>query len=224
MDKRLAFLVLGFLILFSSCGVEEKKVSPELKTLVQKIEKGEASISEIEKAMFLQVSEEGGDPKWVVDTYEKNKDIFITNAMARIYYATALCQLAGNAKKEEEQVFWVRKGIMEFEMLIEDFPNEHRVALWRAITYSHFPKILGATNYVVDDVEHINELRKRGIRFAPEEVALLTKAYLNVAKIYRSVEFLNMAKKQFDKDKSYLPQDIVEELSNKIRRLEEEIK
>jgi len=192
--------------------------------MMEKIEKGDASLSEIERAMCLNVSEEGGNPKWVVEVYEKNKDSFITNAMARIYYATALCQLAGSAKKEEEQVFWVRKGIMEFEMIIEDFPNEHKVALWRAITYSHFPPVLGATNYVIDDVEHINELRAKGVKFAPEEIALLTKSYLNIAKVYKSPEFLNMAKKQFDKDKTYLKESIITELSNQIAKVEEEIK
>jgi len=220
----LNLIILGLVVLVVSCGVEEKKVSPELKGLMVKIEKGEASLSEIERAMFLNVSEEGGNPKWVVEVYEKNKDSFITNAMARIYYATALCQLAGSAKKEEEQVFWVRKGIMEFEMIIEDFPNEHRAVLWRAITYSHFPPVLGATNYVIDDVEHINDLRAKGVKFAPEEIALLTKSYLNIAKIYKSPEFLNMAKKQFDKDKPYLKESIITELSNQIAKVEEEIK
>ena len=221
---RFNLIILGLVVLVVSCGVEEKKVSPELKGLMVKIEKGEASLSEIERAMFLNVSEEGGNPKWVVEVYEKNKDSFVTNAMARIYYATALCQLAGSAKKEEEQVFWVRKGIMEFEMIIEDFPNEHRAVLWRAITYSHFPPVLGATNYVIDDVEHINELRAKGVKFAPEEIALLTKSYLNIAKIYKSPEFLNMAKKQFDKDKPYLKESIITELSNQIAKVEEEIK
>ena len=92
--------------------------------------------------MFLDILDLN-NPMAVIQRFEGAKGALDGRVMARIYYATAQCKIAGASKSASEQLRWVRKGIDGFERLLRDYPDVGRVYLWQAITYSNFPSILG---------------------------------------------------------------------------------
>ena len=154
------------------------------------------NIPVIEKLMMLELLEQDR-PQEVIRLYEVHRGILTEQVMAGIYYATALCKMAGIQKKPAEQLAYVRKGMHEFEVLTERWPNEGRVFLWMAITYSNFPELLGADTMVIETIQAITEKIAAGQwQFEKEELRQLVYAYINLAREYTNRAYSEAARTQ----------------------------
>ena len=85
-----------------------------------------------------------------IDRFGKHEDTLADDLMARIYLAVAQSKMAGESKKIEDQLSWLRKGMSSFESLREDFPDDENVYVYQASTYASFPAVVGAKAEVLD--------------------------------------------------------------------------
>ncbi len=187
MKKTILFLVGLSSLMFLSCA--EKLLSPELKALMVKHESGDLGVDDWNRILFLQYLERA-DMLWVVTNYEAQKNLLSNQPMASIYYATALCSLGGRTDKIEEKLQFVRKGIGEFDRIATEFPQEIQLNLWRSITYSNFPDILGVNTQVEEDVRQVESFLNGGGMLEPAEKSLLLESYLNLAENYKNPLYL----------------------------------
>ena len=187
MKKTILFLVGLSSLMFLSCA--EKPLSPELKALMVKHESGDLGVDDWNRILFLQYLERA-DMLWVVTNYEAQKNLLSNQPMASIYYATALCSLGGRTDKIEEKLQFVRKGIGEFDRIATEFPQEIQLNLWRSITYSNFPDILGVNTQVEEDVRQVESFLNGGGMLEPAEKSLLLESYLNLAENYKNPLYL----------------------------------
>lgn len=168
--------------------------SPELAALLDKWEQKSLTVEEWDRILFLQFLERD-DMDWVVKNFEANRDLLSVKPMASLYYATALCNLGGRTDAIEQKLLLVRKGIGEFDRIAQDFPQEIQVNLWRSITYSNFPDILGMDKQVVQDLNALEAYLDRGGHLEVDEQTLLVEAYLNLGNNYNSKEYLAAARR-----------------------------
>ena len=85
-----------------------------------------------------------------IELFGKHEDLLSGDVMARIYLAVAQSKMAGEAKKIEDQLSWLRKGMSSFETLREEFPEDEAVFIYQASTYASFPAVVGAKEEVLD--------------------------------------------------------------------------
>jgi len=166
----------------------------------QKLAADPANPDLLEAALAVSVLE-AHRPKDAVELFRKNQEALQTRPLARTYYATALCQMAGDSTVPVEQLTWVRSGLTEFDALLRDFPDNAQAYLYQTITYSNFPDILGVNKLVTDNITKINQaLAAKTWQLDPGEIRQLSKSYINLAKIYHKAEYLQAAKNQMARD------------------------
>ncbi|MCX7656078.1 hypothetical protein [Treponema sp. J25] len=183
-------------ITINGCSKPESEQYKEIKKAYQKDPQNQELL---ESLLMLELLERDNAAQ-VIRLYEQNKDLLSGRVMAGVYYATALCKMAGESKTPSLQLKYVRAGMHEFELLTEKWPNEGRVYLWQAITYSNFPVILGADKIVQSIIEMINQkIASQEWIFAVEELKQLVYAYVNLAREYKSLSYLDSARMQAEK-------------------------
>lgn len=196
--KRLKLLYCCVLLSFfvvSACQ-NEAPMSPEYTAAKASYDANPEDPDAIERLMSEELLGRG-KPQEILDLYEKNIARTGDRPMSRIYYATALCQKAGESDKPSEQLKYVRLGMGEFDKLRETYPDDGRVLVWQAVTYSHFPRMLGADILAVEAIDLANRMKNAGTwTFAPGELVQLTMAYLNLAKEFKSRQYFEAAEKQ----------------------------
>ena len=149
-----------------------------------------------EKLMFEYVMTDGFADK-VVSMYEENTSLQ-GRVMCDIYYATALCKMADKAKETTDQMKYVRKGTVAFDQIIEKNPENSRVYMWQAITYSYFPSLLGADELVIEAAEKAEKYHRAGSVLDDEELKYLVLAYCNIAKEYENSSYLKTAEEKYE--------------------------
>ncbi len=92
-----------------------------------------------------------------IDRFQKNEALLADDRMARIYLAVAQSKMAGEAKKIEDKLSWLRKGMASFEALREEWPDDELVFLYQASTYASFPSEVGAKAEVLDLLAEIRD-------------------------------------------------------------------
>lgn len=174
-----------------------KKNKSELyKEIQKKYEQEPHNPSIIEEFMMVTLLETEKTQN-VISLYESHKELLAEKVMASIYYATALCRFAGETKEANQKLMYVRKGMHEFETLMERWPEEGRVYIWQAITYSNFPTILETDELVVELIQEVNSHIEAGRWiFEQGELQQLVFAYLNLALEYKSKDYIQAAKEQ----------------------------
>ncbi|MCX7655973.1 MAG: hypothetical protein N2Z76_05570 [Treponemataceae bacterium] len=192
-----AAMMVGFL--WYGVGCQNKRPSKAYQEAKEWYTKDPNNPQAIEALMMLELLEQDRAQE-VIRLYEGHQNILSEQVMARIYYATALCKMAGIQKKPAEQLKYVRKGMHEFDVLVERWPQEGRVLLWMAITYSNFPELLGADTMVVDTIQAINaKITEGSWKFEKEELRQLVYAYTNLAREYKKTVYLEAAKVQAER-------------------------
>ncbi len=91
-----------------------------------------------------------GDLESALKRFEKHKELLAGDPMSRIYAAIAQSMMAGKAKKIEDKLSWLMKGMRSFDDLRAEFPDEEDVLLYQASTYANFPSEVGARDEVLD--------------------------------------------------------------------------
>lgn len=167
-------LLLVFFISLTILGCS--KTSKSIKELENKVNQNPNDMELNEKLMQAYLLEVEDIDK-VIAIYEANEK-FKDNVMMRIFYSTALCMKAGNSKKPAEQLKYVRKGMHAFDETISAFPEDARCYMWQAITYSNFPAMLGADEFVAAAINKAEVLHKNS---SPELVDLELKELFNAA-------------------------------------------
>lgn len=85
-----------------------------------------------------------------IERYEDNEALLSKDVLARCYVAVAQSMRAGQEKKIENKLKWLRYGMNSFESLREEFPDDQTVYLYQASTYANFPPEVGARDEVLD--------------------------------------------------------------------------
>lgn len=184
------------LLLVTSSGCGSKSENDEYKKLKVAYQADPENPEILESLMVSELLDRN-DTKQAIELYETNKDILSGRVMARVYYATALCRMAGEAKEPSLQLKYVREGMHEFEALTDAWPNDGRVYLWQAITYSNFPEMLGADKLVTDAIDLVNRKIASGEwTFVEAELRQLVYAYANLAQEFKSSAYLDAAREQ----------------------------
>lgn len=103
-----------------------------------------------------------GDLEPALKRYAKYESILKADAMSRIYSAVAQSMMAGRAKKIEDKLAWLRKGMTGFDELREEFPDDAMVPLYQASTYANFPREVGARDEVLDILDGMRDRYAKG--------------------------------------------------------------
>jgi hypothetical protein len=94
--------------------------------------------------------------------FAKDRVLLERDAMSRIYLAVAQSMKAGQAKKIEDKLAWLRRGMSGFDQLREDFPDDMMVPLYQASTYANFPREVGARDEVLDILDGMRSRCAKG--------------------------------------------------------------
>lgn len=188
--------VMGFglsvCIFLVSCSPQEQQ-SQKLSQLMDRLEGDQLTIEEKTDLLFLQFTE-AENHNWVVSFYEKHRADFSRRLKPSLYYAAALSSLAGAAEEINDQLTWVRKGIAEFDRLSMEYPDDPQLLLWRSITYSNFPQMLGMNYAVEDDLTLLTLLLREGMELTPGEYRIVYEAWRNLASEYSEDAYLARAR------------------------------
>jgi len=204
--------VFGLALGLGACGIPPKTSQASAPS---------ASSPEQIEAQLVKLLLDDNQPQAVIDNFEQSKALLQDRMAARIYYATALCQMAGAAKETADQLRWVRKGLGEFDKLSTDYPEEVRVYLYRAITYSHFPTVLGVNDLVVADIDKVNQgLKTKGWKLGKGELRQLSLSWINLGKIYKKADYLAQAKTQIVQDGLSADQGIQDQLAQAAKAIQ----
>jgi tetratricopeptide (TPR) repeat protein len=191
--KTYFVLLLSFLSIY---GCFIKSESEQYKQLKRAYE-ADPKNPEVLQSLILSELLEQNNTKKAVELYETNADVLSNWIMARVYYATALCRMAGESDNPSKQLKYVRQGMHEFELLREKWPDDGRIYIWQAITYSNFPEMLGAAQMVTETIELVNKnIMSNKWSFVTAELRQLVFAYINLAKEYKNVSYLHAAEEQ----------------------------
>ena len=200
-----ALISLCLILALSGCSAQPSAGDLKAAAAAQKLATDPTNPDLLEAALGVSVLE-SNRPKDAVELFRKNQTALQSRPLARTYYATALCQLAGATTVPVEQMTWVRSGLAEFDALLRDFPDNPQAYLYQTITYSNFPDILGVNKLVTDNIAKINQaLSAKTWQLDPGEIRQLSLSYINLAKIYHKAEYLQAAKTQMALD--HLEQD-----------------
>ncbi|MGP1458748.1 MAG: hypothetical protein ACTTKL_05505 [Treponema sp.] len=184
-----AALAAAVVLLFSACKTENKKIA-ELKAAAADTPDSPEILESLMMAYLLD-TDNTDEP---ISIYEKHSALH-SNVMANVYYATALCMKAGSSKVPADQLKYVRKGMGTFEDVIARFPEDGRCYVWKAITYSNFPAMLGADGEVLSAINTAESLNAaKSPELAAEELKQLVFAYLNIAEGFENKQYLDAAK------------------------------
>lgn len=190
-DIFLISIYLCFLFFYSCAKKIDKEVIQEKNRLVSIVEKEPYNIDAYEKLMFIEAVKTD-EPKSIILQYESNKDLLCSSCMIRIYYASSLCKMAGKKQSTEKILDWIQKGINEFDELIRIYPYEPQIYLWRAVTYSNFPKIMSVNEIVEDDMKKVNVFIENGYSFSGKEMKVIGQIYMNLYKNYSDDKYLEL--------------------------------
>ncbi len=184
------------ILLVTISGCAFKPESEQYKALKAMYQADPENPDILESLMVIELLDRD-NTKEAIALYEANTDILSDRVMARVYYATALCRMAGESKSPSTQLKYVREGMHEFDALTDAWPDDGRVYLWQAITYSNFPEMLGADKLVTDAIGLVNRKIASGEwTFVEEELRQLVYAYANLAQEFKSSAYLDAAREQ----------------------------
>lgn len=184
------------LLLATTAACAFKPESDEYKALKEAYRADPGNPDILESLMVSELLERDNTKK-AIALYGANADILSGRVMARVYYATALCRMAGESRSPSKQLKYVREGLHEFEALTDAWPDDGRVYLWQAITYSNFPEMLGADQLVTDAIALANRKIDSGEwTFVEAELRQLVYAYANLAQEFKSPAYLDAAREQ----------------------------
>lgn len=163
---RAALVGAGLVVLLGGCAK-----SPQRKAELERRAEARAKIAELETAAaaakddsakvgalreILRIEVMGlGDLKPALDRFSANQGLLSADCASRVYQAVAQSMVAGQEKKIESKLKWLRIGMNSFEALREEFPDEPLVYLYQASTYANFPREVGAKDEVLSIMDEI---------------------------------------------------------------------
>lgn len=202
--KRNIALVVVVLFVITSCSkkkdvVEEVVRDPRISELETLLESSPNDLESVDELLNLYF--DSAEAELYIDLYEKYQEEFINSSNQRLNYASSLCMMADTTENVMKQLSWVKKGMVAFDNAVEDFPNEMLVYLYRGITYSNFPAVLGVRNVVERDFETIFTKSLDG-EWELTEIGLTTiyYGYLNLAINYEDKELYQKSLKRVESD------------------------
>lgn len=183
-------IVITLLVLSVSCNKNKSdKTYENLLSLLN----NNPTVGQYEDFMYY-CTREGNRPEEAVRVYEENSDLK-NSVMANIYYATSLSLMADRSKKVTDQIKYVRASMNEFDSLSERYPDNARVFMWMAITYSNYPEVLGANSLCTDAINRALEIyRKDNTSLVRDELKQLVLAYFNIASTYKNKTYFEDGK------------------------------
>ena len=145
-----------------------------------------------------------------------------TNLTTRIYVATLICIKAGQATDIPEKLNWLRQGMMKFNSLEKEFPNNIQVRVWRATTYSQMPSFLSLENEINQDIsKFVNLTSNINYKNISNEVSMIYKAILETTLKYKDSKMLTYTSIIEKRDKYYSSSKIQEQINNIKNKLNE---
>ena len=121
----------------------------------------------------------------LITFYEENENSFSDYPLIQSYYGATLASKAGTSNKIEDQMKWVKKSMIILDGLVQEYPDDYEVFLWRGMTYSHLPSILNAKSIVEGDLELVRNNYRDGVWNVPDsDKEILYMAYLFLAEQY----------------------------------------
>src|ERR1035437_7052743 len=115
-------LSLGLILALAACSAPPSPGELKAAAAAQQLAADPANLDLLEAALSASLFD-SKKPQDTVELFRKNQAALQTRPLARTYYATALCQMAGAAATPVEQLTWVRNGLAEFDALLRDFPD-----------------------------------------------------------------------------------------------------
>ncbi|MBN2534626.1 MAG: hypothetical protein JXB88_17210 [Spirochaetales bacterium] len=160
--------------------------------------------------------------KKFIELYEKYEESFEDNPAFQTYYASAMCMEAGNSKKIEDQLFWIKKGMIKFDELSDEYPDNKTVYFIKGITYSNFPAILDARSIAEEALDLCIENAANGKwDLREDEISYVYSAYISIALEYKDLDFLE---KKYESLQHHIPdreKPIYKEYDKAIQKLKE---
>jgi len=199
---RLVVLIgtISLVLVFMATCSKSQKADPREVALLDKIEQNPGDAEPYIQLMFLELIDLEC-PEKTIEIFESNSQLLGQRLMARIYHATAVCMMAGKSKSPADQLKYVREGIGLFDAILRDHPDDYHPYLYRAITYSNFPDILGVDSIVLSDIALLNSYTEAGTwSLETGERRILSEALLNLAIQYKKKAYLDMAQEQMKLD------------------------
>lgn len=219
--KKIIFTIVTILLLFAVFGCKKEPTLAELNAieLEKKVKENPDDLELVKELMTLYFFDID-DFDRVIELFEERKTAFEKDLDALVVYGAAMAAKAGVSKKVEDQVMWVRKGMLQLDTLVEDYPDESLVYIWRAVTYSNFPKMMDARSIVQEDIDFcFNKIKSGDWTFSPGELRFLYTAMLNIGVTYEDKPYLEEAYNNLQKDISDKELPVFAEYESALKKL-----
>jgi len=204
------FIVILFASLFVCCSKKLTEAELEINAMEEELNKTPDDVDLVRRLIQSYFSNDMIDK--LVDLYEMHEDEFVDNPLIICHYGASLAMKAGNSKKIEDQLKWVKKSMIVLDGCVQNFPDNYIPYLWRGMTYSHLPTILNARSLVEDDLKLVMDNYKKDVwKLNTDELGMVYTAYLNVAKEYKDNELFDRAYENLKKDIPDTTQEVYKE-------------
>jgi hypothetical protein len=164
--------------LLASCGASGGLSKAERKARLERAAQAEAEKGELERKLAAASSDldrlaclrsimaievmRTGELDSAMGRFAKDRALLEADAMSRIYLAVAQSMKAGQVKKIEDKLAWLRRGMSGFDELREEYPDDIMVPLYQASTYANFPREVGARDEVLDILDGMRSRCAKG--------------------------------------------------------------
>lgn len=199
MNKVFLLIILLIMALFFSCTepTEAELACRELEETLRTYPQDIETVKNLMNLYFFEVE----NFERIVELFEEYESDFSDNVEAQVLYGAALCANANNMEETEDQVFWVSRGMIVLDRMVEEYPKNSLVYIWRAITYSNFPVILNTRSIVEHDLDYCFTRIKSGEWvFSESRKVILYQAIYNVAITYKDKAYLERGLKHMSND------------------------
>lgn len=209
MKKIIIVIMLGIMF---SCGNSEIEVKKQ--EFINFIEQNPGDIV-LNRSYLNFLFLEASQAEETISFYEENKKLLQDDVISSCIYGAALCSYGGAAKKIEDKLMFLKKGMLMLDKSV-DIAEDYNPLIWRIQTYSNFPQIMNVRSIVETDIENVMKeyVLPLGALFQ------VYSAQLNVAREYKDKSLLDDTVKSI---KELFPEDIQKPLLEKSTIIVKEI-
>jgi hypothetical protein len=176
-------------LLFLSCGIPAGADSLNVAELERRIAGNRNDLAVARVLIHHYFETDRVDD--LVLLFEANRLLFENEPAVRVYYAAGLCKMAGMATDVNEQIRWMKEGLVSFEELAGQYPSDLTVRLFRGLTYSFFPKSAGLKPAAQEDLDLcLEKNRNKEWNLTGQNLALIYESCLRMSVEYGDGEYL----------------------------------